>query len=163
MSAVLNLRPIDTLLPRLEGMKPAGRGHRGPCPQCGGKSAKLSVTEADNGAVLLNCFGGCTAAEVLAAVGLTLGDLFPERLRPMTDTERRDARDRARVTGWQAALEMLCKEAAIVHLAQRQLARWHVLSEEDDARLKLAEERIANARNTLCPPPARFRPEVLRG
>lgn len=163
MSAVPNLRPIDMLLSRLEGMKPAGRGYRGPCPQCGGKSAKLSVTEADNGAVLLTCFGGCTAAEVLVAVGLTLSDLFPERLRPMTDAERRDAWDRARITGWQAALEMLCKEAAIVHLAQRQLAQGQVLSADDDARLKLAEERIANARNTLCPPPARFRPEVVNG
>ena len=163
MSALTNLNPLELLLSRIGSYKPAGKGYRSTCVSCGGKSAKLSISVADNGAVLLNCFGGCTAAEVLAAVGMTLGDLVPERLRPMTETERRDARDRARVTGWQAALEVLCKEAAIVHLAQRQLARWHVLSEEDDARLKLAEERIANARNTLCPPPSRFRPEVLHG
>ena len=82
MTAALNLRPIDLLLSRMEAMKPAGKGHRGPCPSCGGRSAKLSVSEAENGAVLLHCFGGCTPAEVIGAVGLTLGDLFPERLRP---------------------------------------------------------------------------------
>lgn len=163
MTAALTLRPIDLLLSRLDAMKPAGKGYRGPCPSCGGKSAKLSVSEADNGAVLMHDFGGCTPAEVLGAVGLTLGDLFPERLRPATDAERREVRERARIAQWQAALEVLCKEAAVVYLAQQQLVRWQFLSEEDDARLKLAETRIANARNVLCPPPARFRPEKAHG
>lgn len=163
MNAAPNLRPIDLLLSRLDGMRQAGKGYRGPCPCCGGRSAKLSLTEADNGAVLLHCFGGCTPAEVLGSVGLTLGDLFPERLRPATYAERREARERARIAQWQAALEVLCKEAAIVNLAQKQLVRWQFLSEEDDARLQLAETRIANARNVLCPPPARFRPEVVHG
>ena len=160
MSAALHLSPIDTLVSRLEGVKQHGRGHRARCPACGGTSAKLSVSEADNGSVLLHCFGGCAPANVLAAVGLRMGDLFPERLRPMTDAERREARDRARMAQWQAALDILCKEAAVVCLAQRQLARWQVLCDADEARLRVAEERIANARNVLCPPPARFRPEV---
>lgn len=162
MSTALRLRPIDTLLSRLEAAKQHGRGYRARCPACGGTSAKLSITEADSGAVLLHCFGGCVPAEVLGSVGLSLGDLFPERLRPETPAERRETQDRARVTGWQAALEMLCKEAAVVYLAQRQLANWSVLSVEDDARLKLAEERIASARNVLCPSAARFRPEVAK-
>ncbi len=160
MSNALQLRPIDSLLSRLEGAKMHGKGYRARCPACGGNSAKLSVTEADTGTVLLHCFGGCVPADVLAAVGLRLGDLFPERLRPMTDAERREARDRARLAGWHAALEVLCKEAAIVHLAQQQLARGEPLNDADEARLHVAEQRIANARNVLCPPPARFRPEV---
>lgn len=163
MSAALNLRPIDLLMARLDAMKPAGKGFRGPCPSCGGRSAKLSITEADNCAVLMHCFGGCTPAEVLGSVGLALGDLFPERLRPATDAERREARERARIAGWQAALETLCMEAAIVHLAQRQLAQGEPLNEADGARLQVAEQRIANARNVLCPTPARFRPEVVHG
>lgn len=160
MTAALHLHPIDAILARLESVKQHGKGYRARCPACGGTSAKLSVSSADTGAVLLHCFGGCVPADVLAAVGLRLGDLFPERLRPMTEAERREARERVRMAQWQAALEVLCKEAAIIWLAQRQLARWQVLSESDEARLKLAEERIANARNVLCPPPVRFRPEV---
>lgn len=162
MSAVRSVRPIDLLLSKLERVKQHGRGHRASCPSCGGSASKLSVSEVETGAVLLHCFGGCTPGEVLGAIGLRLGDLFPERLRPETPAERREARERAQVAGWQAALEMLCKEVAVVYLAQRQLRNWLVLSEEDDARLKLAEDRIANARNMLCPPAARFRPEVAR-
>ena len=163
MNTVHRIRPVELLLSKLEGVKPSGKGHRAKCPACGGNSAKVSVTEADNGAVLLYCFAGCTPKDVLTAVGLDLGDLFPERLRPLTEAERREARDRARIAQWQAALEVLCKEAAIVHLAQQQLVRWQFLTEEDDARLKLAETRIANARNVLCPPPTKFRPEVIHG
>lgn len=160
MTADLRLHPIDKLIERLEGVKRHGTGFRARCPACGGNSAKLSVSEAVTGSVLLHCFAGCGAADVLAALGLRLGDLFPERLRPMTEAERREARDRGRMAHWQAALEGLCMEVAIVQCAQRQLARWLVLSEEDDARLALAGQRIADARNALCPSIARFRPEV---
>lgn len=159
----LPLSPMNTLLFKLEGVKRYGKGHRARCPACGGKSAKLAITEADNGAVLLHCFGGCKPAEVLAAVDLRLADLFLERLRPMTEAERRDALDRGRMSRWQAALEVVCKEIAIVQLAQRQLARGRQLSKDDAARLQRAEDLIANAYNVLCPPPARFRPEVCRG
>lgn len=160
MTAALHLHPINTLLARLDNVKQHGRGYRARCPACGGTSAKLSVSAAESGAVLLHCFGGCVPADVLAAVGLRLCDLFPERLRPMTEPERRESRQQARMAQWQAALEVLCKEAAIVWLAQQQLARGQVLSEADEVRLKLAEERIADARNVLCPPPTRFQPEV---
>ena len=158
-----SLSPLDALLARVDRPRRAGEGFRAKCPSCGGNGLKLSIGETSTGAVLLHCFGGCAPAEVLAAVGLQLGDLFPERLRPMTDAERRDARERTRMAQWQAALEVLCKEAAIVYLAQQQLVRWQFLSEDDDMRLKAAEERIANARDVLCPPPARFRPEVRNG
>ena len=162
MTAIRHLRPIDTLLSRLEGVKQHGKGYRARCPACGGISAKLSVSEADTGSVLLHCFGGCVPADVLAAVDLRLGDLFPERLRPMTDAERREAREHARMAQWQAALPDLCKAAAILQLAQRELASGRPLSAEDLACLRKTEDRIADARNVLCPPVARFRPEARR-
>ena len=160
MTAARQLRPIDTLLSRLEGVKQHGKGYRARCPACGGSSAKLSVTETDTGAVLLHCFAGCAAADVLAAVGLQLGDLFPERLRPMTDAEKREARDRARMAQWQAALDVLPLEVAIVQLAAQQVGRGEQLAPDDAARLRVAEARIADSRGVLCPSPARFRPEV---
>ena len=145
-----NHTPIDLLLSRLEGVKSAGKGFRAMCPSCGGKSRKVSIAEADNGAVLLHAFCGCSPAQVLEAVGLQLADLFPVRLRPATAAEHREARRRARECGLYAAIDVLATEATIVQLASRQLARWQCLTPEDDKRLAEAVERVDNARGVLC-------------
>jgi hypothetical protein len=39
----------------------------------------LSIRETDEGVVLAKCFAGCPVADVVAAVGLELSSLFPER------------------------------------------------------------------------------------
>ena len=137
--------PLDALLQRLDGVQKSGTGYRARCPACGGRSRKLSVSEIDNGAVLLHCFAGCGALSVVQAVGLTLADLFPIRLAPQTDQERRSALRSARLSQLGAALEVLVVEALIVVIAARQLARWQYLSEEDDQRLAVACDRLEQA------------------
>lgn len=141
--------PLDLLLSRLEGVQIAGKGYRAQCPACGGKSRKVSIAEADNGSVLLHAFCGCSPADVLGAVGLQLADLFPARLQPMNDAERRESRRRARECGLHAAIDVLAKEAAVIELAGRQLARWQCLTPEDDKRLAVACERVGEARTVL--------------
>jgi hypothetical protein len=44
------------------------------------KSPSLSIRELDDGRLLLHDFGGASVDEVVAAVGLDLSDLFPQRL-----------------------------------------------------------------------------------
>lgn len=166
MGAALAMRPLDLILSRCERVQQSGRGYRCLCPACGGKSRKLSVTEADNGAALLKCFSGCDAMTVMEAIGLRLSDLFPAPLRPLTDTERREARSRMKECGWRAALDMLDVEGAVVQIASKQLQGWQALSIEDDERLALACNRISNAALSLtgkelyrpdyCYPPARL-------
>ena len=145
----LNQKPLETLLQRLECVRNAGQGYRARCPSCGGKSDKVSITEADNGAVLIHAFCGCSPAAVLGAVGLQLADLFPARLRPISDAERRESRRRMREISWAAALNVIVCESTIVQIAGQQIARWLVLSEEDDVRLNLACERITGAQAVL--------------
>ncbi|MHB1951614.1 MAG: hypothetical protein ACYCQK_09090 [Acidiferrobacteraceae bacterium] len=83
--------PYDLLLARLEGVRayraPAGdidRSARAYCPahQIGphrpGRGRTLSIAERGD-VVLVHCHGGCGAADVLAAVGLSLHDLYPRR------------------------------------------------------------------------------------
>lgn len=48
------------------------------CPAHDDKSPSLSVRETEDGRVLIHCHAGCGASDVLAAIGLTLADLFPE-------------------------------------------------------------------------------------
>ncbi len=49
------------------------------CPAHDDNGPSLSVKEADDGRALVHCFAGCTADEVVGALGLTLADLYPPR------------------------------------------------------------------------------------
>lgn len=137
------------LLDRLDGVQKSGKGWRSRCPACGGTSRKVSIAEAD-GRVLVHCFGGCKADEVIAAVGVTWADLFPPRHWPDTPEQRRLQRRAIREVGWASALETLALEAAIVQLAAAQMLRDEPLEWEDYCRLVKAEERIGSARTILA-------------
>jgi 5S rRNA maturation endonuclease (ribonuclease M5) len=51
------------------------------CPAHDDSSPSLSVGEGDDGRVLLHCHAGCTHDQIVAAVGLTVADLFPPKER----------------------------------------------------------------------------------
>jgi hypothetical protein len=54
-----------------------GKSARGKCPAHDGKSAgSLSITKGANGRAQIHCFGGCTAEEVLAAVGIDPAEFY---------------------------------------------------------------------------------------
>ena len=148
-SHALSAAPTDVVLSRLEAVQQQGRGFRARCPNCGGRSRKVSVSEGDDGRVLLHCFGGCSATEVIQALGLTTADLFPVRLRPETPDERRAWRRAAREAGWGAALDVLDYEATLVLLAARAVAAGEPLSSDDLDRLAQAAGRINEARGVL--------------
>ena len=73
------MRPIDTVLGHLDGVRGGGGGHTARCPAHDDRHSSLSVAEGDDGRVLLRCFAGCTAEAIVGALGLTLADLFPAR------------------------------------------------------------------------------------
>ncbi len=47
------------------------------CPAHGDNSPSLSVSEGDDGRILVYCHCGCTLEEIVEAMGLTPADLFP--------------------------------------------------------------------------------------
>ena len=70
----------STLLSRLDGVKctgPAKWMARSPCRK--DRTPSLSVRELEDGRTLVHDFGGASIEEVLAAVDLTLSDLYPEQ------------------------------------------------------------------------------------
>ncbi|EIL93254.1 hypothetical protein AB7849_02545 [Rhodanobacter sp. 115] len=142
--------PSALLLPRLEGVITTGKGWRARCPAHGGKSASLSIAEGDNNTLLLHCFTGCSVHDVLAAVGLEVGDLFVRKdLRSMSPAERSQLRQAALLPKWRAALEVLNTEAGAVLIAADQLADNQPLNDADLTRLRVACLRIFDATEVL--------------
>ncbi len=142
--------PLHVLLDRLDGVQKSGQGWRARCPACGGKSRKVSIAEADDGRVLMHCFAGCGALEIVQAVNLQLADLFPDRGPARTPLERRQRREAMRSHGWAAALRVLDDESLIVLLAGCDIANGMRLVPKDHERLVSALERIHSARRILA-------------
>ena len=71
--------PFETVCARVKGAKPNGRGVVARCPAHTDEHRSLSIHEADDGKVLLKCHAGCTADDIVGAIGLTLADLFPRK------------------------------------------------------------------------------------
>ena len=66
---------IDQFLEQLPGAKRNGNGWTARCPAHEDRVASLSLDE-DDGKILVHCHAGCTAEDVVAALGLTMRDLF---------------------------------------------------------------------------------------
>lgn len=80
-------RPIDRVLSLLQnrGLRPSGdtgRQWECHCPAHEDRSASLYVARGDGEIVLVKCFAGCTAAQIVAAIGLELKNLFPAGQKP---------------------------------------------------------------------------------
>ncbi len=73
--------PIDSFIPRLKVVRKAGSRYTARCPAHEDKEASLSISSGDDGRVLLKCFAGCTAEEIVKSLGLKMKDLFPPKGR----------------------------------------------------------------------------------
>lgn len=73
------MRPVDKILDRLERVRATSGGWSACCPAHDDRNPSLSVKEGDNDAVLIHCFAGCEVADIVAALGLQLSDLFPPK------------------------------------------------------------------------------------
>lgn len=73
------MKPIETVLSKLEGVHPigdTGRQWAACCPAHADTEASLGVAVTGAGAVLLRCYASCEAPAIVEALGLTIRDLF---------------------------------------------------------------------------------------
>lgn len=136
--------PLTRLLDRLHGVEKSGTGWRARCPSHGSeRNRSLSLAESDDGRVLVHCFAGCEVTDILAAVGLRLSHLYPERLshhgKPLPPSQRR------RYGQALDALEALAHESLVVTLAVNSLVEDAPLERSDLDRLTIATDRIRQA------------------
>ncbi len=81
---------IDLVLERVGHCEWRNGYYMASCPAHEDRKPSLSITQGEDGKVLLHCFAGCEKAKILAALGLDAGDLFPARpTAPGMGTRRR--------------------------------------------------------------------------
>jgi hypothetical protein len=136
------MKPLDQFLQRLEFVKPSAHAFSARCPVHDDHSPSLSIKEGDDGRVLVHCHAGCLPQEVVAAVGLTMPDLFPANGKP----RRPPPAPGVTRTALGAALEI---EQYVLFFVAYDRVKGKSVSPTDAARERLARQRIELARRAV--------------
>jgi len=135
----------EGLISRLDRVKRVGEGRWvARCPAHGDRSPSLSIRELDDGRVLLHDFGGCSVESIVAAIGMELADLFPERTSgDRVPREKRPWSDRQ-------LLEVIDRETTLIFIAACDVTlEGRTLSDVDMSRLRKARKRITAVMGAL--------------
>lgn len=135
----------DALLDRLDAVRQvAACRWRARCPAHNGRNRDvLSIGETNDGTVLVKCFAGCSASDVVAAVGLELTDLFPKVDWQQTGTHHHHHPRRPRVD-WPAMVLALERDALLVKIVLAAINRREPIDDVDAEACMAAASRIAN-------------------
>lgn len=136
--------PAERILSLLAGVKSTGPDRWiARCPAHADRHPSLSVRETGGGTLLVKCWTGCGAADIVAALGLELRDLFPVSRadhRPLRPGERWSPGD---------VLRCLAREAWVVLIAARDMLHGQALPKADVERLATAAQRFQVALEEL--------------
>src|SRR5450755_1781781 len=78
-----NSHIVDTILDLLQQVSPSGAEQwTARCPAHTDHTPSLSIGIGKDGRVLLRCHAGCSTEDIVRAIGLTMADLSPKRMRP---------------------------------------------------------------------------------
>ena len=139
-----NDTPIDRVLHRLEKVKrTAPDKWVALCPAHDDHRPSLSIKEAEDGRVLLKCWSGCGAAEIVSALGLSLADLFPGDQRSLSDHGTGPMR---RPFDYRDALQGIAHETLVARLIIEAANTGQEMDAGSLDRLALAEVRIPGHR-----------------
>lgn len=130
---------IESLLSQLDRVKSTGpRCWVAKCPAHNDRVPSLSIRELDDGRILIHDFAGCSAYEILSAVGLGFDSLYPKKPSSHQPSNRRPFPA-------MNALRALAYESLVVAAAANSLLENHPLSCTERQRLMLSIERIHSA------------------
>jgi hypothetical protein len=103
----------------------------------------MSVRETADGTVLIKCFAGCSALDIIRKVGMKPADLFPQNYRaPHTQ------RGPAKPNHWHArneAFKSVMRETQLVGLIAADIAEGKRVSQQDAERCVEAVTKIQEA------------------
>jgi hypothetical protein len=131
---------VETLLQRLTKVKGGRDRWTASCPAHEDRSPSLAIRELEDGRILLKCFGGCSVQEIVGAIGMDIGELFPK--------EDKLSHHKPKVKNAFYATDLLRViefESVLVSVAASNLANGMKLSDNDRSRLRQSQERIIEA------------------
>ena len=137
---------IGDFLNKLEKVKGSKGRWTACCPAHVDRSPSLAITETDDGRILLKCFAGCSAYEIVKAVGMDLTDLFPNDNNINYLKANNQGNKPVRRPFYASdLLKIIQFEALLTSIAAFDLSQCREISTEDRKRLKTALSRINEA------------------
>jgi hypothetical protein len=127
----------DTLLSRLNKVKRTGPGKWiACCPAHQDRHPSMGIREMDDGRVLIRCYSGCGAADILGAVGLDFSDLFPPKPIEHANPERRPFMP-------SDVYEVARMEVGVVAIIAADMHKQRAVSDADYDRLLAAANKLS--------------------
>ena len=129
---------INEILGRFEKVYSTGNNQwQCLCPAHDDKSASLGIKLLPDSRVLVNCFAGCSAIDVLEFAGLSFDDIIPSRIGDLKPVKA--------AFNPYAVLKAISNETLLVAIAAMDIANGKELSEHDRARLMKATQILREA------------------
>ena len=139
---------IADILPKLEKVK-AGRG-RGQwlacCPAHQDREPSLALKELSDGMVMLHCWSGCDAREIVNAIGLDMRSLYP----PMQESiQGRNVKQAMPSWKRQQFVDLFNFERLVANIFRADVRRNHFNQGDDLNRFFVACERMRRVQGVL--------------
>ncbi|MFT7692260.1 MAG: 5S rRNA maturation endonuclease (ribonuclease M5) [Candidatus Latescibacterota bacterium] len=81
--------PIESFINGLDAVRSDGSGFIARCPAHEDTNPSLSISEGEDGRILVKCHAGCTAEKVVSEMGKSMADLFVNEEQPKTPRSTR--------------------------------------------------------------------------
>lgn len=136
---------LARMLARLQKVRRSGRDRwTACCPAHDDARPSLSLKLQPDGRILLHCFAGCSAHEVVSAAGMDLAELFPQQELGL---HRRPKVDRP--FSLHDVVRCLAVDALLIVQCANVLLRGEALTEAGHSSLKAAAARFLAAEGLL--------------
>ncbi len=139
------MNPITNILSRLDGVKETKPEQWvAICPSHADRKPSLAIKRGEDGRVLLKCWAGCQASDVVEAVGIELKDLFEQPIKC-----RKSGRERL-YPNYKKILQMLRHEVMLIWIVIEDIAAGKDIPAEDINSVRRAYkniERVMEASN----------------
>ncbi len=129
--------PVELIISRLDKVKQTKPDQWiAICPGHIDRNPSLAIKRGDDGRVLLKCWAGCLAGDVVEAIGLELADLFEQPVKYHTSSRQRI------YPNYRKILQLLRHEIMLLWIISEDMATGKLLSDKDINSVRRAYKNI---------------------